>query len=215
MMQLLHERDKDLHDCEFNESELTKDQVIAQETPARSSSLNMKSPPQYKVRKIRVGENGIKYLNEYPSDDDDNGKRLEEDEENAQVLVAQSEPEILTLIRRFLMVKGISMASATTGIEAYGKIQKRNLTKNPFDIIVLDTHLSGNQQLKLASEIHQIDPNQKIVIITTTPKHLMYNIVKETGFLLEKDILTMPFRLMDFASLLGDITTHDAKSNHE
>ena len=140
--------------------------------------------------------------------DDYNGE-----EQNARILVAQSEPEILNLLMRFLKGRGINIASATAATDAYDKFQKRNRTRKPFEIIVLDTHLTGNKGLTLANKIHQTNPEQRIIVITTTPKHLLRSSVKEIGFLREKDILTMPFRLMDLASLLGDTGQDNIKGS--
>lgn len=56
---------------------------------------------------------------------------LDEDEDNARVLIAQSEPEILILIRRFLKVKGVGIVSATRGIKKFNKFQKVTIQTNP------------------------------------------------------------------------------------
>ena len=124
-------------------------------------------------------------------------------EESARVLVAQSEPEILTLIRQFLNSRGTRITAATNGNEAYNKFSERNETNNPFDIVVLDTHLTGKDGLRVAKKIHNKNPKQRIVMLTTTPKHLLDADNKGIDFIHERDILTMPFKLADFASLIG------------
>lgn len=64
--------------------------------------------------------------------------------------------------------------------------------------------MTGNNGLQLVSKTHDTNPEQRIPVITTAPKHFLRMTVKETGFLHEKDISTTSCRLMDFASLIGD-----------
>jgi len=193
---------KKFHDFESIESELRKANSATERTAAAATndtSVTMLSLPHYYVKRVKAIEDGADHLeqfsNQYDAQEDFNG------EENARVLVAQSEPDILSLIRQFSKSRGIEIASSTTATNAFYKFEKRNRSNKPFEIVVLDTHLIGNRELNLAYKIHQINPRQRIIVITTTPKHLLRSSVKDIGFLNEKDILTMPFKLMDLVSL--------------
>lgn len=206
-MRQKHEGVKKFQYFESIESELKKassatERTAAATATANDTSVTMLSPPRHYVKRVKVIEDGMDHLeqfsNQYDAQEDSNG------EENARVLVAQSEPDILFLIRQFSKSRGIEIASSTTATNAFYKFEKRNRSNKPFEIVVLDTHLIGNRGLDLANKIHQINPRQRIIVITTTPKHLLRSSVKDIGFLNEKDILIMPFKLMDLVSLLED-----------
>jgi len=98
----------------------------------------------------------------------------------------------MNLLMRFLKGRGINIASATTATDAYNQFQKRNRSNKPFEIIGLDTHLTDNSGLTLANKVHQTNPQQRIIVITTTPKYFLHSSSKKIGFLREKDILTRP-----------------------
>lgn len=204
-MRQKHEEVDQFQDFESIESELDRGHSIRERTAisSRDTAVTMLRQPHSQITRVKSDELAINYSERffsYGAIEDYN-----KEEQNARILIAQYEPEILNLLIRFLNGRGINISSATNATDAYNQFQKRNRSNKPFETIVLDTHLPGNSGLTLANKIHQTNPQQRIIVITTTPKHLLHPSLRKVGFLREKDILTMPFRLMDLASRLGEI----------
>ena len=88
------------------------------------------------------------------------------------------------------------MVVASKGKECLSLVKE-----NDFDIIILDTHLSGNiEPIDLAKEIYRINPGQRIVLTTTNPLYRTtaidyYRVKKE-------DILVKPFRLSNLLDVI-------------
>ena len=59
------------------------------------------------------------------------------------------------------------------------------------------SHLNGLSGLEVAIEIHKQSPNQRIMIMSTSPReHLSNELLKSTQ-ILERDIFTRPFILAE------------------
>ena len=119
-----------------------------------------------------------------------------------RILVAEPEPDILSLIKAFLETLGIKSATVADGEEALNIFLEEENKGRPYDIVVLDTHLQGLGGLDLAKMIHGISPTQRIIMITTTPMEYLPKNILEAAIIDEEDILTMPFRLAAFVSRL-------------
>ncbi len=127
---------------------------------------------------------------------------LSKEFEPSKILIAEPEPDILSLFKAFLETLGVRSATVSDG-EAALKIflEKENKGK-PYDAVILNTHLKGLGGLDLAKMIHDKSPTQRIIMVTTTPmEHLPKNVLK-SAMIDEEDILTMPFRLSNFISRL-------------
>ena len=85
--------------------------------------------------------------------------------------------------------------TAANGQEAIEQFLKSKENKRPYNAIVLDTHLHNPSGLDVAKKIRSEKPDQKVVVVTTTPrKYLPEECLKNAG-LEDKDILLIPFNL--------------------
>jgi CheY-like chemotaxis protein len=80
----------------------------------------------------------------------------------------------------------------------FGSIKKNR----PYDAIIVDTHLTNPSGLDVAKRIRKEMPDQKIVIVTTSPKEYLPAECLETAGIKDKDILTMPFRISKLGLVL-------------
>ena len=122
--------------------------------------------------------------------------------EPAQILIAEPEPDILSLFKAFLETLGVRSATVADGEAALKVFLEKENKGKPYDVVVLDTHLKGLGGLDLAKMIHDKSPTQRIIMITTTPMEYLPKNVLKSAMIDEEDILTMPFRLSDFISRL-------------
>jgi DNA-binding response OmpR family regulator len=69
-------------------------------------------------------------------------------ENDMRILIVESEPDLLTLYTEFLSERDIDVVIASEGNECLNLVKTNN-----FDIVILDTHLSGNMEpIDLAKE---------------------------------------------------------------
>ncbi|KAA2282472.1 MAG: response regulator [Candidatus Nitrosocosmicus sp.] len=122
--------------------------------------------------------------------------------EQTQILIAESNSELLVLFREYLSSFGIKAETVSNGHEAIEQFLNNKENEHPYDAIVLDTHLSSPSGLEVAKKIRSEKPNQKLVLVTTTPKENLPKGCLETARIREGDILTMPFKLSKLASVL-------------
>lgn len=118
-------------------------------------------------------------------------------ENNMRILIVESEPDLLTLYTEFLSERDIDVVVASEGNECLNLVKANN-----FDIVILDTHLSGNMEpIDLAKEIYRIKPTQRIVLTTTNP--LYRNSTAIDRFRVNKeDILVKPFMLSNLLEVI-------------
>jgi CheY-like chemotaxis protein len=117
-------------------------------------------------------------------------------ENDLRVLVVESDPDLMILYTEFLGERDIDVVVASKGNECLSLVKE-----NDFDIIILDTHLSGNiEPIDLAKEIYRINPGQRIVLTTTNP---LYRTTAVDYYRVKKaDILVKPFRLSNLLDLI-------------
>ena len=132
-------------------------------------------------------------LNNY--DLDHLGTRIGQ-ENDMRILVVESDPDLMILYTEFLGKNDIDVVVASEGNECLSLVKE-----NVFDIIILDTHLSGNiESIDIAREIYRINPGQRIVLTTTNPLYRTtaidyYRVKKE-------DILVKPFMLSNLLDVI-------------
>lgn len=132
-------------------------------------------------------------LNNY--DLDHLGTRIGQ-ENDMRILVVESDPDLMILYTEFLGKNDIDVVVASEGNECLSLVKE-----NVFDIIILDTHLSGNiESIDIAREIYRINPGQRIVLTTTNPLYRTtaidyYRVKKE-------DILVKPFMLSNLLDVV-------------
>jgi two-component system, OmpR family, response regulator len=122
--------------------------------------------------------------------------------EPAQILIAEPEPDILSLFKAFLETLGIRSATVADGETALEVFLEKENKGRPYDVVVLDTHLKGLGGLDLAKIIRDKSPAQRIILVTTTPMEYLPKSALKSAMIDEGDILTMPFRLSSFISRL-------------
>jgi CheY-like chemotaxis protein len=132
-------------------------------------------------------------LNNY--DLDHLGTRIGQ-QNDMRILVVESDPDLMILYTEFLGERDIDVIVASEGNECLSLVKE-----NVFDIIILDTHLSGNiESIDIAKEIYRINPGQRIVLTTTNPLYRTtaidcYRVKKE-------DILVKPFMLSNLLDVV-------------
>ena len=127
---------------------------------------------------------------------------LEKVVDKTQILIAESEDELLGLFSTYISSLGMNTEIANSGEKAmdcfFGSMKKNR----PYDAIILDTHLSNPSGLDVAKRIRREKPDQKLVIVTTSPKEYLPSECLETARIKDKDILTMPFRISKLGLVL-------------
>ena len=127
---------------------------------------------------------------------------MKKDLEQVKILIAEAESELLFLFRTYLTSLGMSIKTANSGDEALDYFNDSKRKNRPYNAIVLDTHLNNPTGLDVAKRIHSEKPDQKMLIVTTTPKEYLPAECLKTAGIEDKDILTMPFRLSKLVTAL-------------
>jgi CheY-like chemotaxis protein len=118
-------------------------------------------------------------------------------DENLRILVAESEPDIMTLYSDFLSNLGHDVSVVTDANKCISLFRKRD-----FDLIILDTHLVGGFKTSdIVKEIMSIEPHQRILVTSTNPSHLVTNILGNVP-VGEDQILQKPFRLSELQNVI-------------
>jgi CheY-like chemotaxis protein len=120
-----------------------------------------------------------------------------------RVLLAESNAGVRALIKLYLESLNLDYVAVDRGDEALRLFSKvvDNSDKN-YDVVLLDTHLVGLSGIEVAIEIHKQSPEQRIMIMSASPRdHLPNELLKSTK-INENDIFTRPFR---FAELICSI----------
>ena len=125
----------------------------------------------------------------------ENAHSLNKVKEQLLILIAESESDLLTLFREYLSLVGMKTETVSSGHEAIEQFVTSEGNDMPFDAIVLDTHLLNPSGLDIAKRIRSQKPDQKLVLITTSPKENLQQECLKTAGILDKDILTIPFRM--------------------
>lgn len=114
-----------------------------------------------------------------------------------RILVADSEPDLMTIYSDYLSRVGHDVSVATDGNRCLELFKKRD-----FNLVILDTHLLGNIPTNnLAREIVRIEPNQKIIITTTYPCSYVSHTLGNSK-LQNYEILQKPFRLSELLKVI-------------
>ncbi len=120
-----------------------------------------------------------------------------------RVLFAESETEILLLFKEYFELIGTELVTTDNGDKALNIFQADKKGGKNYDIVVLDTHLNGTRGLDVAKKIHTTSPNQRIVLLTTSPKDELSQETLNSTAIEDKDILVMPFKLSQFRTIIN------------
>ena len=107
-----------------------------------------------------------------------------------------NDPDVLNLFGGYLRANGIYTALTGTGrtcLEEVKKFRKR------FDIIILDTDLCDLKGVEVAKQILELNPQQKIIMTTTSNTDKLKRELTSVDISLE-NILLKPFRLFQLLS---------------
>lgn len=130
------------------------------------------------------------------------GFRASKEAKQIRILIAESERELLLLFKTYLESMGLNPITVDNGDKALDVYYEDNNNGDCYDAVVLDTQLSKSSGLEVAKKIHDKNPHQKIVIITTSQKENLPQETLKSIEIKEKDILIMPFNLSTLVSLL-------------
>ena len=119
-----------------------------------------------------------------------------------QILIAESETELVSLFETYLSSLGMKTEIAKSGEQALECFFDSEKKERLYDAIMVDTHLHNTSGLDIAKRIHLEKPDQKLVLVTTTPKEYLPKECLNTAGIEDKDILTMPFKLSKLATIL-------------
>lgn len=108
------------------------------------------------------------------------------------------------LFRTCLSSLGIYTETANTGNEAIDRFLESKKKGKLYDAILLDTHLFSPSGLDVAKIIRSDKPDQKLVLVTTTPKEYLSSECLKTAQIKETDILMMPFRLSKLVKVIEE-----------
>ncbi len=130
---------------------------------------------------------------------------FQKNSDSTKILIAEPEPDLLSLFKTFLETLGLRSATVADGEAALEVFLEKENKGRPYDVVVLDTHLKGLGGFDLAKMIHDIKPTQRILMVTTTPMEYLPKNVLRSAMINEEDILTMPFKLSNFISRLKQL----------
>lgn len=116
-------------------------------------------------------------------------------EDGMNILILESDPDPITLYVEFFAKRNINRFVTSESNECLSAIKEKD-----FDIIILDTHLTGNlMATDLAKEIYRIRPAQRIVLTTTNP---LYRISTRIKSLTSEDVPVKLFKMPQLISVI-------------
>lgn len=126
-----------------------------------------------------------------------------------RILVAESDPEVLSLFKSFLDSFGLDSVTVDSGKKVIDLVIESNKKDTNFDVIVLDTHLYDIHGLNVAKEIRAKFPNQRIIIVSTSLKEELSKELPDDIKIDDIDILTKPFKISNLISRIIKETRYD------
>jgi len=78
-----------------------------------------------------------------------------------KILVVDDEPQMRELLRMYLTQKGFQANAAATSKEALKKVREK-----PFDCVVLDINLGGEDGLQVLGSLKAVNPNLRVIMLT-------------------------------------------------
>ena len=135
----------------------------------------------------------------------DTQSRIRKNEsEPTKILIAEAESELLFLFESYFTSLGIRTETANSGTKTLDLFFDSKDHGIPYDAIVLDTHINNPSGLDVAKRIHSQVPDQKLVLVTTTPKECLSKEYLKAAGIKDTDILPMPFKLSKLVTTLTD-----------
>ena len=107
-----------------------------------------------------------------------------------------NDPDVLSLFGGYLGANGLYTVLTGTGRACLDEVRK---FKKRFDIIILDTDLYDQKGVEVAKRILELNPDQKIIMTTTSSTDKLKRELTSVDISLE-NILLKPFRLFQLLS---------------
>jgi CheY-like chemotaxis protein len=121
---------------------------------------------------------------------------------NTQILIAKPGSELLWLFDTYESSLGINTDITNSAQKAIDYFTDSMNKKRPYDVIILDTHLSDPSGFDVAKRILTEKPDQKLIMVTTSPKEYLPSDCLKTAGIKDIDVLTMPFRMSQLGIVL-------------
>jgi len=101
--------------------------------------------------------------------------------------VADDEPSIREILKRFLEDKGYEVETAENGTDALAKAKKQRP-----HVVITDIKMPGMSGLRLLEELRESDPNTGIIVMTAYPAAIQdYPVLKKGAY----DFIVKPLNL--------------------
>lgn len=130
----------------------------------------------------------------------ENKTKISKEAKQARILIAESEPDILSLFKKYLDTFGLDTVTADNGETALNRFLEDKNSGKSYDIVILDTNLKGISLLYIVKEIKNENPNQKIILTTTTQRGLLSKELLDTANISDKDVFVKPSRISELLS---------------
>ena len=137
---------------------------------------------------------------------------------NLGIVIGEPDKDIQELYNLYLKKLGIRedrIMVAENGkkcveiFENQNKNKKQRENDNDDVLVILDMHLKDTSNLNVAKEIMNINPQQKMILTSTSSLKDVKNFVKDVSTSIEEDmILIKPFRLSQLLSVIKTITAN-------
>jgi DNA-binding response OmpR family regulator len=115
-----------------------------------------------------------------------------------QILIAEREPDIQKLYKRYLDSVGVTPVIVGSGNECLASLFSGD---NNFDMVIIDTHLRDIAGISLAKRIREVMPDQRIILTSTTSADYLAEDMRSLE-IQEEDVLVKPFRFAHLLSLI-------------
>lgn len=114
---------------------------------------------------------------------------------------------MLSLFGAYLSSLGLKTDLVESGDKALDYFGNSRENGRPYDAILLDTHLVNPSGLDVAKKIRSEKPDQKLVLVTTTPKENLPKDCLRIAGIKDRDILTIPFTMSKLVTMVKDQLT--------
>lgn len=120
-----------------------------------------------------------------------------------RLLIADDEPLILKLYSTWLKNKEvITVEDGQKCIDIYKKESEHNQSKNYFDVVILDQKMPNKTGLQAATEILQINPNQRIIFASGYVEKTLMDALTKLNRAIE--VIEKPFSLEKLDKMIND-----------
>ncbi|MFH0732643.1 MAG: response regulator [Candidatus Omnitrophota bacterium] len=123
-----------------------------------------------------------------------------QDTQKSKILVVDDEPDIVYLLKAFLVKKGFDVTTASSGEEAL-----KSLDRNGADLVLLDFNMPGISGRRLAQIAKEKYPKTKFVMLTGFPD-TAWKVAEDNTL---EDILIKPIEMKKLYSRLSAILTKE------